>query len=564
MATLQNIGKLKYRGKDGQWHPLPVVVQDADGGVSTISGKGAPTSATQGKVNQLYRDEDTQKLYICTATDGGYTWAAVSGGSVDVDATLTQSGQAADAKASGDAIGRKIDAPQTAQVGEVLTVEEVDAEGKPKKWKTAPGTDITTELSEESTDEQVPSAKATYNAVHDAKWTTDFYINITKTTINGDSTYIADKTFAEIKEAYYSNMTVYAILFYGYNGYGYMIPASYYFDGSVNSTDNSCIYFNRVVDLKEIFNISIDINDNVIVESSETGISSHSWNDVPKVLQQSPNAISVSGAGAPDGGGLLFYNQGKRDKVISYNMISNSGRYYIVSYDRQYNTVGTYLAGTFAPAVTADDNGKILRVENGLWKPRENTSLPTPTTAQVGQIVKVKAVDADGKITETEAVDMPNRLDVTVSVGDNGWVVSHKFAEVKAAYDAGRAVQLINVSSNSSILYSLEYISTDNNGVSSANFRYIDIGGDIWQAEINSNDEIEFFQGSTFLALYGDIPQDTPKAITYSVANGIGYADVMLREDTALILKSSTEGSTKKFKITVDDSGTMSATEITN
>ena len=30
----------------------------------------------------------------------------------------------------------KIDAPQVAKVGEVLTVEEVDAEGKPKKWKT--------------------------------------------------------------------------------------------------------------------------------------------------------------------------------------------------------------------------------------------------------------------------------------------------------------------------------------------------------------------------------------------------------------------------------------------
>lgn len=185
MATLQNIGKLKYRSKDGQWHPLPVVVQDASGGVSTISGKGAPTSATQGKVNQLYRNEDTQRLYICTATyGGGYTWAAVVSDTEDavtytaqtltnaqktqaranigagtsnfsgsyndlsnkpnipvatvIDTTLTKSGQAADAKATGDAIGKKIDAPQVAQVGEVLTVEAVDAEGKPTKWKTAP------------------------------------------------------------------------------------------------------------------------------------------------------------------------------------------------------------------------------------------------------------------------------------------------------------------------------------------------------------------------------------------------------------------------------------------
>lgn len=125
--------------------PLPAPTEDvyaqilaAYAGIKTISGKGAPTSATQGKVNQLYRDEDTQKLYICTASDGGYTWAAVSGGSVDVDDTLTKAGYAADAKAAGDAIGKKIDAPQVAQVGEVLIVEEVDAEGKPKKWKTAP------------------------------------------------------------------------------------------------------------------------------------------------------------------------------------------------------------------------------------------------------------------------------------------------------------------------------------------------------------------------------------------------------------------------------------------
>lgn len=97
--------------------PLPAPTEDvyaqilaAYAGIKILSGKGAPTLATQGKVNQLYRDEDTQKLYICTATDGGYTWAAVSGGSVDVDATLTKAGYAADAKAAGDAIAQKLDA----------------------------------------------------------------------------------------------------------------------------------------------------------------------------------------------------------------------------------------------------------------------------------------------------------------------------------------------------------------------------------------------------------------------------------------------------------------------
>lgn len=98
--------------------PLPAPTEDvyaqilaAYAGIKILSGKGAPTSATQGAVNQLYRDEDTQKLYICTATDGGYTWAAVSGGggTVDVDGTLTKAGYAADAKAAGDAIEKKLD-----------------------------------------------------------------------------------------------------------------------------------------------------------------------------------------------------------------------------------------------------------------------------------------------------------------------------------------------------------------------------------------------------------------------------------------------------------------------
>lgn len=129
MATLQNLGVLKYRDKDGNWKPLPVVLQSSggggSGGISTISGKGQPTESTVGRLNQLYRDEDTQRLYICTATDGGYTWAAVSGGSVDVDETLTRAGYAADAKAAGDAIGKKIGKAQGVEnAGMILGVDE--------------------------------------------------------------------------------------------------------------------------------------------------------------------------------------------------------------------------------------------------------------------------------------------------------------------------------------------------------------------------------------------------------------------------------------------------------
>ena len=60
-----------------------------------------------------------------------------------------------------------------------------------------------------------------------------------------------------------------------------------------------------------------------------------------------------------------------------------------------------------------DSKGQVWNTSNsrGEWGPftlSSSDKLPAPTTAQVGQIVKVKAVDTSGKITETEPVDMPS------------------------------------------------------------------------------------------------------------------------------------------------------------
>ena len=50
-----------------------------------------------------------------------------------------------------------------------------------------------------------------------------------------------------------------------------------------------------------------------------------------------------------------------------------------------------------------------------------------------------------------------------------------------------------------------------------------------------------------------------------TILNAIKYllTNYMANGDKAIILTSSTLDSTKKFKITVDDSGTLSATEVT-
>ena len=59
----------------------------------------------------------------------------------------------------------------------------------------------------------------------------------------------------------------------------------------------------------------------------------------------------------------------------------------------------------------------------------------------------------------------------------------------------------------------------------------------------------------------GTSDSDRSNAHTLDWSGNAWYAGAV--EGTAMIVKSSTKGSTKRFKITVDDSGTISATEIT-
>lgn len=111
------------------------------------------------------------------------------------------------------------------------------------------------------------------------------------------------------------------------------------------------------------------------------------WNEVYKSLIKGEirriftiGSYKNTQSGTPKTLGVLYYN-GTNGPKLNYTMFGHDGVIYDIDFDRQYNTFSSM-------ALT-------------------NKPLPAPTTAQVGQIVKVKAVDADGKVTETEAVDMP-------------------------------------------------------------------------------------------------------------------------------------------------------------
>ena len=75
--------------------------------------------------------------------------------------------------------------------------------------------------------------------------------------------------------------------------------------------------------------------------------------------------------------------------------------------------------------------------------------------------------------------------------------------------------------------------------------------------------------GDTFKALLTWNKNDKKPAIFKESKTNISgvvnetYTNLVLNEDKEIILTSSTEGSSKKFALTVDDSGTISATEVT-
>ena len=103
-------------------------------------------------------------------------------------------------------------------------------------------------------------------------------------------------------------------------------------------------------------------------------------------------------------------------------------------------------------------------IDKGIENLIANT-LRSPTTAQVGQIVKVKAVNANGKITQTEAVDMPTQKTlkwITVHSSD----LTEETTEIVVSADpTGKAIADYNPVGLTLIISTpADETQTDNNG----------------------------------------------------------------------------------------------------
>lgn len=215
----------------------------------------------------------------------------------------------------------KIDAPQTAQVGEVLSVEEVNEDGKPTKWKAAKvsGTFV-----------------CTFNDGEDG-WIT------------------CDKTVEEIITA---------------NNDGKDVIGHYYGDIYRLSTplETGGGYGNPIFS-----NLGIGVLSIIQYDNGHFGFNGIRLSDIAPEDIPDPYEVPV---------------------------------YVPTKYGMRWQYSRPLLATDYLMNELTDEEKALMQKNLGI---KVISPIPSPTTAQVGQIVKVKAVDESGKITETETVDMPSQ-----------------------------------------------------------------------------------------------------------------------------------------------------------
>ena len=101
------------------------------------------------------------------------------------------------------------------------------------------------------------------------------------------------------------------------------------------------------------------------------------------------------------------------------------------------------LSAVEAVEVVGDD-ASVLIEENGVIKraPKDEVGgIKVASTAEVGQTIVVKAVDAEGKPTEWECADMIFVVHVQ-ETSDSGFYTKETFEEVSAAADEGKTILL--------------------------------------------------------------------------------------------------------------------------
>lgn len=186
------------------------------------------------------------------------------------------------------------------------------------------------------------------------------------------------------------------------------------------------------------------------------------------------------------------------------------------------------------------------------------------TGATVGQIAKIAAVDASGVPTAWSPVDMPSGgssdFIITATLDDNNnCTVDKTYAQIQEAVQAGKKPVVYLDPGGATVIMPL---------VASGGF--FGFAGSIMEmppmstqyvVSIQHNNEVVFDMAYGLGLGHDETLQQV--RMSEEPVEAMEIATKKYVDDKEFILQSTTPNSTKKFKITVDDTGALSAVEVT-
>lgn len=179
------------------------------------------------------------------------------------------------------------------------------------------------------------------------------------------------------------------------------------------------------------------------------------------------------------------------------------------------------------------------------------------TGAQVGQIVKITAVDDSGKPTAWEAADLPNNEEfiVTFSGNDGSYVCDKTMNEIVDAYENGQDISArFTGSSESGVQYTnlILYLT------SYSPYEYIEFKSDIEIYKLNRI--VAFIDGSGYCGVSEETALDNSLTDDSKAANAKAVGDALATKQDTLIQSGATVGQIAKIT-TVDETGKPTAWE---